>query len=73
MANTSRVQPDIYEKNIGNQVVIFMASCNTNFCDDKCDYHTVVNIEIFLTLFRSVQTSCVGWLRVKIELKKDQY
>ena len=44
----------------------------TNFCDDKCDDHTVVNIEFWLSSFCSVQTSYIVWLCVKNWIEKWQ-
>ena len=41
-------------------------SCNTNFCDDTFDDHNVLHIDVFLSWFCSVQTSCIVELRLKI-------
>ena len=62
----------ICKKDIWNQSVICTTSCNMNFCDDRFDDHIVINIDIFLNSFRSVQTSCVFWLRLKNWVQKDE-
>ena len=55
-----------------SKVAIFIVMCNTNFCDDQYRDHTVADIVIFLSSFRSVQTSCVVWLRVKNWVGKNE-
>ena len=39
--------------------------CNMIFYDNEFGDQIVVNIEFFLMLFRSVQISCLSWLRPK--------
>ena len=63
--NKSRISSIIRKKDIRNQVVVFTVSCNMNFCDDKCDDHTVVGVDFFLNSLRPVQISGVVRLRIK--------